>query len=179
MRVSRPEYRQKLFTHLQELSRQLRFYNSQDSARECFILLHIMLRYSEEEGRTLASNVIRIFAAQCGKEYLAVFLNVFENERQVLRDGLGSFLAEVSAELGPQDKQSVCKNFFSFCRHKAESFWLVEFWLSHDSICTFSLQNEESLEMVLNMFFDFYCDFVQDILSVVHRQRIPRPSEFD
>lgn len=130
-----------------------------------------MLRYSEDEGRALACNVIQIFAAYCGKEFIEVFLNVFEDEREVLQSGLKSFLSQIAVELGAQDKQTVCKNFFNFCRLRAESFWLVEFWLSHQSIGSFSLQNEESLDVVLNMFFDFYCDLARDIVCMVRKSR--------
>lgn len=128
-----------------------------------------MLRHGHEEGRALATSVVQTFAARCGRENLEVFLGVFEDERDVLRAGLRSFLGAIAGGLGAQDKQLVCRSFFEFCRRRPGSFWLVEFWLSHDSICSFSLQNDESLELALDMFFDFFCDLLRDVVGLLRR----------
>jgi hypothetical protein len=134
-----------------------------------------MLKYGDEEGKTLSSNIINVFAANCDKEFIKVFLTVFEEEKVVLRNGLTSFLTEMIRNFGFQEKQEVCKNFFNFCKKKEQSFWLIDFWLSHDSVRNFSLQNEESLTLILKMFFEFYCKFIDDILEVYAKVREDTP----
>jgi replicative superfamily II helicase len=138
-----------------------------------------MLRYGDEEGQKLARSVINIFSANCHKEFFTVFLSIFDNERAVLQEGIMSFQEEMVKNYAMQEKQTVCKSFLDFCQKKEESFWMVDFWLGFDSVKNFSLQNEESLQLVLNMFFEFYCTFIQDIirsLEFSHEGTSPRIS---
>lgn len=125
----------------------------------------MMHRYGDQEGKSLAGNMTNTFATTCDKQYLPVFLSIFEDEKAIMQEGLKSFQNEMIKNYPVQEKQAVCRNFLDFCQKKEGSFWLIDFWLGFDSVRNFSLQNEESLELVLNMFFEFYCKLVEDIVK--------------